>query len=122
MHRRIRKLRAAKGISQARFAHKLNINYTQYNKYETGKVKIPSELLISISKLLGVTTDYLLTGGKEVPSPSGMLKDEVFSQLLEALTTTEPEHYSDEELAMLRGAAKLIIERLEQKRITPKKK
>jgi transcriptional regulator with XRE-family HTH domain len=122
MHKTIRKLREARGISQSKFAHMLNINYTQYNKYETGRTKIPAEALISIAKALDVSVDYILSGKEEPPSPRGLLKDEVFANMIEVLASTDLENFSEEELTMLRGAAKLIIERVEQRRTRPRRR
>lgn len=120
VYEKIRKLRKARGLSQAKFANLLNINYTQYNKYETGKVKIPADVLISIAMELGVSIDYLLTGKEIEHHPAGMLKDDVFAHLVATLQGAEINNYSEEELDALRGSAKLITGFLKQRRRSPK--
>ena len=60
MYRRIRDLREDKDFSQKQLADMLNISQSTYSRYESGFLDIPSEILISLSKIYGVTTDYIL--------------------------------------------------------------
>lgn len=60
MYQRIRDLREDKDLSQKEIAALLNISQSTYSRYESGFLDIPSEILISLSKLYGVSTDYIL--------------------------------------------------------------
>ena len=60
MYKRIRDLREDKDFSQKQLAEMLNISQSTYSRYESGFLDIPSEFLISLSKIYGVTTDYIL--------------------------------------------------------------
>ena len=60
MYKRIRDLREDKDFSQKQLAEMLNISQSTYSRYESGFLDIPSEILISLSKIYGVTTDYIL--------------------------------------------------------------
>jgi transcriptional regulator with XRE-family HTH domain len=122
MIERIREQRKKKAISQSELARRIGVNQTQYNRYETGRTKIPSDILLRIANELGISVDYLLTGRGISKVPKGFFKDKVFAKLYRVLGDADLENYTEEELSMLRGAAKLIIERVEQKGAPPKKK
>ncbi len=59
---RLKHLRNQKGWTQKELASKVEIGFSQFNKYEMG-LHIPSlEKLIQLAELLDSTLDYLLTG------------------------------------------------------------
>jgi len=61
---RFRKLRKQKGFNQLDVALELGKSQNTYGKYEQG-INLPDiDVIIRLSKLYGVTTDYLLTGKK----------------------------------------------------------
>lgn len=60
MYKRIRDLREDRDLSQAEIAKILRISQSTYSIYESGYLDLPSEILISLSKIYGVTTDYIL--------------------------------------------------------------
>ena len=60
MYPRIRDLREDKELSQEELAQMLHISQTTYSRYETGKLDIPSQTLITLAKFYGVSVDYLL--------------------------------------------------------------
>ncbi len=60
MYKRIRDLREDKDFSQKQLADMLNISQSTYSRYENGFLDIPSEILITLSRIYGVTTDYIL--------------------------------------------------------------
>lgn len=60
MYKRIRDLREDRDFSQKQLAEMLNISQSTYSRYESGFLDIPSEILISLSKIYKVTTDYIL--------------------------------------------------------------
>ncbi len=56
----LRKLRESKKLTQADVASALKIERSTYTKYESGKSKPFSEMLIKIADYFGVSVDYLL--------------------------------------------------------------
>lgn len=56
----IRAVRLDKGIKQVEVASYLKIDKSNYSKYELGKLEPNIYMLISLSKLYGVSVDYLL--------------------------------------------------------------
>lgn len=59
---RIACLRHSFGLSQAALARELNISPSALGMYEQGRRSPPQDILIALSRRLGVSTDYLLTG------------------------------------------------------------
>ena len=56
---RIKQIREDKGISQTELADKLKIQRSTLSRYESGKLKPNSEILIQIAKILNVDIDML---------------------------------------------------------------
>ena len=67
---RIRALREDKDMSQKKVAEHLHVSQATYSRYECGKLDIPTQILIQLSRLHGVSIDYLL-GLDKIP-----MKDE----------------------------------------------
>ena len=59
---RIAALRSKFGWSQAELARRLNISPSAVGMYEQGRREPPVDILASLSRRLGVSMDYLLTG------------------------------------------------------------
>ena len=59
---RIAALRRNAGLSQAQLAAKLQISPSAMGMYEQGRREPSMDTLVAISRTLGVSTDYLLTG------------------------------------------------------------
>lgn len=59
---RIGLLRRKQGMSQAQLAHRLGISPSAMGMYEQGRREPSGATLVALSRELGVTTDYLLTG------------------------------------------------------------
>lgn len=59
---RLQEKRKEAGFTQATFAQEIFLTEKSYAKYETGNARPPYETLERISKILGVSIDYLLTG------------------------------------------------------------
>lgn len=57
---RIRELREQHGYTQRELAEKLEMLQPQYFRYEQGQRDLPTALLIRLSALYEVSTDYLL--------------------------------------------------------------
>lgn len=58
--KRIKEIRIEKGLKQDYLAEKLNVKRPNISKYETGETAIPLDILKRISKILNISTDYLL--------------------------------------------------------------
>ena len=70
MYHRIRDLRKDRDMTQKQLSDLLGMSQTGYSKYETGENDIPTGILISLSRLYGVSVDYLL-GLTNDPFPYG---------------------------------------------------
>ena len=67
MKNRLRGLRKGKDLNQAQIAAVLRISQRGYSKYETGENDIPTQVLLRLADLYGVSVDYLL-GRDETPA------------------------------------------------------
>ncbi len=59
-YKRIRELREEHGLTQRDVARILKMPQPQYFRYESGERDIPTDVLITLADLYGMTTDYLL--------------------------------------------------------------
>jgi len=57
---RLRDLREDNDLTQRELAQKLHISQNTYSQYENGVRQLPIELLIAISNIYNVSTDYIL--------------------------------------------------------------
>ena len=74
--KRIRVLRVASNLSQARLAEKVGVSFQQIQKYESGKSEITISRLLSIARALDVSTEEIIgfypssvRDGKKKPRP-----------------------------------------------------
>ena len=58
--KRIKELRLAENLTQREVAEMLNIDRSNYSKYENGKLELSNRLLVKLAGFYEVTTDYLL--------------------------------------------------------------
>ena len=65
LHDKIYELRKKEGLSQEALAEKLGVSRQSVSKWETGEATPEVSKLLAISKLFGVTTDYLLDDESE---------------------------------------------------------
>ena len=78
-HQRLYEVRKRSGMTQSELAEKLNVSRQAVSRWEMGTAKPDFENLIAISKLFGVSIDYLLKGEAEenvVPSQPEQQEDE----------------------------------------------
>jgi transcriptional regulator with XRE-family HTH domain len=66
--KRIRNRRKTLGISQVTLAEQIGTNQAQISKYESGESVPPSDTLAELSRVLGVSADWLLGLTDEVSS------------------------------------------------------
>ncbi len=104
---RIAVLRREQGMSQGKLAAILGVSPSAIGMYEQGRREPSGALLVSLSRIFGVSTDYLLTGKPSHPTDQQIL-DRVLASRLErverhmALRGDRP--FSREELALLLAA------------------
>ena len=60
MFRRIRDLREDNDLTQKQVARQLNCSQQVYSNYELGQRDIPTDILIKLSKIYNVSSDYIL--------------------------------------------------------------
>lgn len=60
MYKRLKDTREDANMNQKEVASYLGMSQSGYSKYETGENDIPTSVLIKLSKLWGVSIDYLL--------------------------------------------------------------
>ena len=60
MYQRIRDLREDNDLKQRQLAEYLHCSQQVYSNYELGQRDIPSDILIKLSMLYQVSTDYIL--------------------------------------------------------------
>lgn len=58
-YKRIRELREDKDLTQKQVAEKLYMHTTQYRRYESGERTPPLDMAVALSKLYGVSVDYI---------------------------------------------------------------
>ena len=68
---KLKALRVQYGYSQKQVAEKIGVSPSIVSGYETGERTPSTEILLSLSYLYNVSTDYLL--GKQTAAPSAML-------------------------------------------------
>jgi transcriptional regulator with XRE-family HTH domain len=69
--------RKALGLTKAELASELKVSHQHVSRIELDQVAPSLELLLKISRALGVTTDYLLTGRELAPlDASGAIRAE----------------------------------------------
>ena len=64
--RYLKELRKKKGLSQQDLANLLNVSKQTVSNWENDNIQPSIEMLVRLSKIFGVTTDYLL-GLEDVP-------------------------------------------------------
>ena len=57
---RIRELREDRDMTQENLAQQLGMKRPQYFRYEQGYRDVPTDVLIRLSEIFGVSTDYIL--------------------------------------------------------------
>lgn len=64
--------RARLGMSKVDLAHALGVSYSTLKSWMGGKTEIPCSKLIAMTKLFGVSSDYLLgiTQVRNAPTPA----------------------------------------------------
>ena len=77
---RLQKLRREKGLSQAQLSARLGVSASQIANYEMERLLPSIQALMDTSRVLGVSTDYLLglnSDSQEQVDVSGLSSDEI---------------------------------------------
>jgi transcriptional regulator with XRE-family HTH domain len=74
---RIRKARDAQGLSQEQLAERLGVTKGLVSQYETGLTSVPSKRFSQLAEVLGVSSDWLLTGGEPDEQTKAQTKAEL---------------------------------------------
>lgn len=108
---RIAALRREAGLSQAQLAEKLQISPSAMGMYEQGRREPSLQLLGQMARVLGVSTDYLITGSPR-PEDTAAVEQLLTRRVLSAdrrLAERPDRPFSREELAVLFAA--LLLDR-----------
>ena len=104
---RIAALRRRADLSQAELAGLLKISPSAVGMYEQGRREPSVDTLVELSRIFGVSTDFLLTGNSAVPQESGLLEN-ILRQRITAAEHLFQERrdrpFSRQELAVLFAA------------------
>ena len=103
---RIAALRREAGLSQAELASRLQVSPSALVMYEQGRREPSADTLVRLSRELGVTTDYLLTG-KPAERETEKLDELLLGRIRAAdqrLEQRQQRPFSREELAVLFAA------------------
>ncbi|MBQ5901483.1 MAG: helix-turn-helix transcriptional regulator [Clostridia bacterium] len=65
--KRIKELRIKKGYTQAELGMMLDISPSAIGMYEQGRREPDSHIIMELSRIFGVSADYLLSGGEQGP-------------------------------------------------------
>jgi transcriptional regulator with XRE-family HTH domain len=104
---RIAALRRERGMSQAELADKLGCSASAVGMYEQGRREPSVDMLVELSRILEVSTDYLLTGGVRDEKDRRQLHRALQHALCvadEKLEHRRERPFSREELAVLMAA------------------
>lgn len=81
---KIYKLRRQAGLSQEEAAERLNVSRQAFSRWENGTAQPAASNIVEISRLFGVTTDYLLDdacqGDGDIPPVAEAKKDDLILQ------------------------------------------
>lgn len=89
LHEKIYILRKKNGLSQEALAESLGVSRQSVSKWETGEATPEVSKLLSLSKLFGVTADYLLNDEMEEENVSETAKNEMPSSDFEVTSVSE---------------------------------
>lgn len=100
---RLKKLRKESGLTQASLAKQLNIKPVNISSYELGNSTPSNEILVKISKIFNVSTDYLL--GKTDDRYFGLSEEQkelTIDQALDNVMSYNGEPISDNDRQVLK--------------------
>lgn len=115
MFERIFNLLKEKGITQSALADKIGVRQATISDWKRKKTTPSAETIGLIAEILGVSTDYLITGKEYAPSPSQTVNQGIFGDRNHNNTVTingnVPLEVSEIEGELLKVCASLDIRR-----------
>jgi transcriptional regulator with XRE-family HTH domain len=78
---RLAKIRRDSGITQVEMARRLKTTQSIVSRYERGELRIHAELLVTLSKILGVTPNEILGVAKKDVNTNGNIPRRFLSRL-----------------------------------------
>ena len=103
---RIAALRRSEGWNQAELARRLQVSPSAVGMYEQGRREPPSDLLLAIARVFGVSVDYLISG-QPAPEEEGLVQSLLAERIDTAdrrLESRRDRPFSRQELAVLFAA------------------
>lgn len=82
---RLKQARLAMGLTQSDMAFALGIKQTRYAKYEAGRSEAPYEILVRITRLTGLSLDYLIAGNAKTLSSADDALERLLQELLDVI-------------------------------------
>ncbi len=73
-HERLLDLREKNDLMQKEISKELGISQQEYSNYERGTREVPLHVLLKLSKLYGISTDYLLDMPPRLPGSTDLAK------------------------------------------------
>lgn len=99
---RIAQLRKAAGMNQAELAERIGVSTSAIGMYEQGRREPSCALLVSLSRALGTSLQYLLTGDEEEAPPSPPLAETLLQAGFGGIRSPSVRRpFSHQELAVL---------------------
>ncbi len=115
MFERIFNLLKEKGITQSALAEKIGVRQATISDWKRKKTTPSADTIGLIAEILGVSTDYLITGKEYAPSPSQTVNQGIFGDRNHNNTVTingnAPLEVSEIEGELLKVCASLDIRR-----------
>lgn len=115
MFERIFNLLKEKGITQSALADKIGVRQATISDWKRKKTTPSAETIGLIAEILGVSTDYLITGKEYAPAPSQTVNQGIFGDRNHNNTVTingnTPLEVSEIEGELLKVCASLDIRR-----------
>jgi transcriptional regulator with XRE-family HTH domain len=77
---RLKKTRQDKGLSQSELGKMVDVHYTQIGRYESKGAKPAGDVFSRIANVLGVTSDYLMSGSSQEQAQNTLKDRELLNQ------------------------------------------
>jgi len=106
----LRRVRLARGMSQAELADALGITFQQIQKYERAANRVSASMLVKAARFLGVSAADLLPGDEDAPPPEAFSRHTAVSGAAEVLNA-----YSEIPNPALRSAILHVMRELADK-------
>jgi transcriptional regulator with XRE-family HTH domain len=107
---RIAILRRSAGWSQSELAARLGVSASAVGMYEQGRRDPATDIIVRLSEIFGVTTDYLLTGRAQNATDTAAVDEALAKTIMDAdnrLLKRDRQPFTREELAVLFAAMML---------------